>query len=493
MFSTILDKVTGYFDRHTLITSFFPSLIFWALSSVLIIAFQWNWQNAIVAWDKLSGTLQFLLLLAFFIWVVFWSFLTINFRSSFTRLFRGYWPNIQPFRQFYNWKRSRYQKHWSDLSKRDTELGEEEGRLLAELRNYTELRKSLESCGIAASPPSRDDADQIGQELDIFLGQLEAQVRALDTSHPPTLSEILALGTKIREWWQKIAPWQAEAMQPSTNPWAQRYNRLERCTQRLNQEAETWHAEVQVQRQALYRDFCLYFPSDRSDIMPTQLGNVLNAAEIYPWKRYRLDAVVIWSRLQSSLPDAFFSTFQNTKISLDLMITLATFTLFFGIPLTAWVVVHTSMMLPWWLPLILALFALLLRLYIFAGVAVLVSLADAFLASPSIPLARAQMGAILFVGIVILFRLCYQNAVQAALVYGEQVKSAFDLYRWKVLESLHLQLPKDFDEERKTWEAIDGLFLRNYRPDARYYRYVQPEKTGDKKEVTSSPKPTGTD
>src|SRR6266700_1343202 len=208
MFSTILDKVTGYFDRRTLITSFFPSLIFWALSSVLVIAFQWNWQNAIAAWDKLSGTLQFLLLFAFFIWVAFWSFLTTNFRTSFTRLFEGYWPNIQPFSRLYTWKRGYWQQHWSDLNKRDNELGGQEGILLSEHRAYRKLRDSLASGQTATSQP-RGDADQIGQELDTFLGQLEAQM--LDTSKPPSLSEVQILGTKTRNWWQKIAPWQAEA------------------------------------------------------------------------------------------------------------------------------------------------------------------------------------------------------------------------------------------------------------------------------------------
>jgi hypothetical protein len=490
MFSTILDKVTGYFDRHSLITSFFPSLIFWALSSVLVIAFQWNWQNAIAAWDKLSGTLQFLLFFAFFIWVAFWSFLTANFRTSFTRLFEGYWPSIWPFSQFYTWKRVHWQQRWSDLNTRDNELGGQEGLLLSEHLAYQKLRDSLMSNQIAASQPG-GDADQIGHELDTFLDQLEAKVQALDISRSPSLPEIQTLGMKARNWLQTIAPWrQAEATQHASGDWTQRYHRLEKCTERLDQEVEMWRAEVQVQRQPLYRDISLYFPSDRSDIMPTRLGNVLKAAETYPWKRYRLDAVVIWSRMESSIPDAFSTTFENAKISLDLMITLATCILFFGIPWAAWIVVHNTMMLSWWLPLILALIALALRLYIFAGIAVLACLAPVFLASPPIALARTQIAVILLVGIAILFWLCYQNAVQAALAYGEQIKSAFDLYRWKVLEALHLQLPKDLDEERKTWEAVDGLLLRNYRPDARYYRYVQPEKTEVKKDATSSPKPS---
>jgi hypothetical protein len=433
--------------------------------------------------------LQFLLLFAFFIWVAFWSFLTANFRTSFSRLFEGYWPNIWPLRQFYTWKRARWQKRWSDLNKRDNELGEQEGLLLREHLAYQKLRDSLKSTQISTSQPL-GDTNQIGNELDTFLDQLEARVQVLDISRPSSISEIQTLGMKTRNWLQTIVPrQQAEATQHSSGNWTQRYFRLEKCIERLDHEVEMRLTDVQVQRQPLYRDISLYFPSERSNIMPTRLGNVLKAAEIYPWKRYRLDAVVIWSRMESSLPDAFSTTFENAKISLDLMITLATYILIFGIPWAVWIVVHNAMMLPWWPPLILALIALALRLYIFAGIAFIACLAPFFLASPPIALARTQIAVILLVGIAILFWLCYQNAVQAALAYGEQIKSAFDLYRWKVLEALHLQLPKDLDEERKTWEAVDGLLLRSYRPDARYYRYVQPEKADDKKDAASSPKP----
>jgi hypothetical protein len=488
MFSTILDKVTSYFNQHMLITSFFPNLIFWAFSSVLIIAFQWRWQNALAAWDTLSGTSQFLLLFAFFIWVAFWSFLTANFRSSVIRLFEGYWPNKQPFSQFYSWKCRQWQKHWSSLNERDAKLEKQEGILLSEHIAYNKLRESPANSQTAA-PQSRGDAEQIGQELDTFLGQLKARLQALDSSKPPDLSEIQRLGEDTRNWWQEIAPRQ-RVVQHSSDPWAQRYQQLEKCTEQLDQEINTRYAEVQSQRQALYRDISLYFPSERSDIMPTRLGNVLKAAEIYPWKRYRLDAVIIWSRLESSLPDVFSTTFQNTKISLDLMITLATFMLFFGIPPAFWIAIHTTTMLPWWLPLILALIALASRLYIVAGIAGVVCLAPVFLASPPTLLAQTQTGLTLFAGITILSWLCYQSAIQAALAYGEQIKSAFDLYRWKVLEALHLQLPKDFEEERKIWETVDGLLLRNYMPDSRYYRYAQSEKTGNEKDTLSSSKLT---
>ncbi|MDQ6659504.1 MAG: hypothetical protein M3Z24_00900, partial [Chloroflexota bacterium] len=246
-----------------------------------------------------------------------------------------------------------------------------------------------------------------------------------------------------------------------------------------------------VRRQALYRNLSLYYPSEQTDIMPTRLGNVLKAAELYSWKRYRLDAVIIWSRLESGIPDAFSTTLQDAKTSLDLMTTLSAFILLFGLPLAVWTALKTTGVLPWWIPLTLTLLALSLRLFLPAGLAALAFILALILIftvpHPALLIVQLQVLLSLLVGISLLFWISYQNAVQAALGYGEKIKSAIDLYRWQVLEGLHLELPKDFEEERKIWETVEGLLVRNYSPDSRYYHYVQKEKT-EGKDDNSSPK-----
>jgi hypothetical protein len=59
-------------------------------------------------------------------------------------------------------------------------------------------------------------------------------------------------------------------------------------------------------------------------------------------------------------------------------------------------------------------------------------------------------------------RVAYLNAAQSALSYGELLKTAFDLYRWDALKSLHLDLPPDLESEKKLWGEIGGLLYRNY-------------------------------
>jgi hypothetical protein len=220
-------------------------------------------------------------------------------------------------------------------------------------------------------------------------------------------------------------------------------------------------------------------------MMPTRLGNVLKASELYSWRRYRLDAVVIWSRLQPCLPAAFADPLQDTKTSFDLMVTLSAFLLLFGLPLSFWIAIKSPGFVPWWAALILALVVLAFRLYIpavLAGLALFLPLLVAWFWHPASWIIQLQTLTVLLVTLVALFWLCYQNAVQAALDYGEKIKAAFDLYRWEVLKQLHLQLPKNFEEERKLWTEVGGLLLRSYVPDSQYYRFS--EDKAESKELT---------
>jgi hypothetical protein len=47
----------------------------------------------------------------------------------------------------------------------------------------------------------------------------------------------------------------------------------------------------------------LEYPSAPEDVLPTRFGNILRAGELHSLQRYKLDAVVIWPRLYSCLPE----------------------------------------------------------------------------------------------------------------------------------------------------------------------------------------------
>lgn len=317
MFSTILDKVSSFFDRRALISSFFPSLIFWALVLATFMALQMDWRTIINAWDKLSPITQLLLLLAFFVWVTFWSFLTNNFRMAFTRWFEGYWPNKQPFKKLRQWRCVYWRKRWRELDQQDKELAAREEILRREQVEYEKLFTTLTSgqttepqvttpitgfyqhikqvlqkldrqlCSTTGSAAistidqmttssAVSNATKLGQELDDFLAQIEAKLVSSNidpAQHLGSLSfaDLQSFGQQTRNWWVKFTPWIAEVKQNHASSWARRYDRLEDITAQLSEQVNQQHAEVGVQRQILYHDLSLYYPSEPSAIMPTQL------------------------------------------------------------------------------------------------------------------------------------------------------------------------------------------------------------------------------
>lgn len=85
----------------------------------------------------------------------------------------------------------------------------------------------------------------------------------------------------------------------------------------------------------LEKEWFSYFPPSREFVMPTFLGNLIRSAELYPLYRYNIDAVIMWTRLQSLLPESFSSDFQNVwssmRLALNLNILAVVFTLTWSI------------------------------------------------------------------------------------------------------------------------------------------------------------------
>ena len=184
-------------------------------------------------------------------------------------------------------------------------------------------------------------------------------------------------------------------------------------------------AELYTELGRYERERRLSYPWKREMVMSTRLGNIMRAAEAYPLRLYNLDAVVIWPRLQSVLPESFASGLQDAKATLDLLLNLVTL----SIPFT----------LAW-------------QLYL--------------------ALTSRRWGWFLIVGLGwIVAILAYQAALGAAQAYGELIKAAHDLYRWDLLSALHLKKPASYSEERELWEVVTNLLYRSYPPKRAVFRY----------------------
>ena len=151
-------------------------------------------------------------------------------------------------------------------------------------------------------------------------------------------------------------------------------------------------------------------------LMPTRLGNILRASEIYALDRYGIDSVIIWTRLNPLLTDKATISLQDSKIAMDFMLLMS--------------VLATTITLIW-CPL-LAIFTNHLGLFLLCAL--------------GWPFAW----------------ICYQNAVQRSFDYGEELKAIFDLYRHELLKALNRPIPADIDAERKEWQALSFFFYYNY-------------------------------
>lgn len=153
----------------------------------------------------------------------------------------------------------------------------------------------------------------------------------------------------------------------------------------------------------------LAFPPD-GEPLPTRLGNALRAAESYPGdeERWGLDAAFWWPRLYLILPDSARDQVDNARASLDQLVVLTMLSAAFGV------------------------------------VALTLSCAGLNLA---VGLGCAG-------GALLLSRGSYLAAVTAAGVFGELVRSSYDLFRGDLLAKLGWPMPPTLRAERKLWTAL---------------------------------------
>jgi hypothetical protein len=313
MFGTILKEVSGYFDKTALITAFFPSLIFWGTTIFLIVDREMGWNAAIKQWEEWSPTVHGIALVAFFAWVTFWSFLTVNFRPLVVRLYEGYWSEVNPGvvvlkeRMRRKWKQRR-----DKLDRLDRQLQEQKSLLKAELKAWEELKIFLTNLQHDGSPLNselieKEVKDFLTQCNDSYFFQLE-KVVFLDN---PSYDEVKKIRERVRSCWEKVRRCQIVHTENKEKIWDQYSQGLTNVTNHLLKLLEQKETEVQERIERIDNELFRYYPTERAEIMPTQLGNVLKASEMYAGERYNLDAVLIWSRLLPALPKEFVESFSN--------------------------------------------------------------------------------------------------------------------------------------------------------------------------------------
>ncbi len=481
MFSTILTEVTGYFDRKVLVSTFFPTLIFLGGTALLVLAGEVGAQQTVAAWDRQTGTIQAIILTGFLAVVGFWTIMMVNLRDALDRAYEGYWPDVRLLHLLALHQEALFEQRRDTLLRGDRKLEERAAAAEEERREFPTPDEFTGGAAPASATP--DEVARLDKDLRAFDSRLEAIAADMTDA-----TDVTGISAELRAMW-KIAQLNAAGSQGGNTEWDARLKRLTGVTERADDVLDRLELRLQDKRSDLQRDLFLYLPLAPASLMPTALGNVMKAAELYPQQRYRLDAVVIWSRLQPLLPAEYTELLQQAKTSIDVLLTLSTYTWLFGVPLAVWSALRTAWPLSAAASAVVVAIALAAALPALtrrnrhwtnrAGAAVVLvagALSVAFTVLPSsgigTGIVRAADALLLVVDVLLLSWAFYRNAVQAALSYAEKIKSAFDLYRWSVLDQLHIPRPSDLQEERALWEQLTSMLYRGALPADSHFQYV---------------------
>ncbi len=156
----------------------------------------------------------------------------------------------------------------------------------------------------------------------------------------------------------------------------------------------------------------LRYPPDEQQVVRTALGNALLAIEHYPARLYGMHHRTLWPRLLAVLPADLAAAVDRARLLLELLVNLSLACLLIGL--------------------------------------------DILLLVPQAQRWELLVGVL---GAGVLAYLVYRLAVPAAIAWGQQVKTAYDLYRRDLLVQMKLPPPPTLAEEKALWVQVSQFMM----------------------------------
>lgn len=214
------------------------------------------------------------------------------------------------------------------------------------------------------------------------------------------------------------------------------FNRSKAKTDQLDRKVE----KLIAQRDTFTTEYDLRYPPNERLILPTRLGNILRAAEAYPLSRYNIDSVPLWPRMVQVIDESYM---RKVDASNDQCSFLLNSSLLSGI---------------------FAMFSFSASLY--QGIIYylktnfvvdqLLYFVPTQLENP-IYLQRAYIYLVIGFLVLVIAWFFYNASLYNVSQYGNMIRSSYDLFRFKLLEQLHLPLPKNIRQERIDWRKVSEL------------------------------------
>jgi hypothetical protein len=202
--------------------------------------------------------------------------------------------------------------------------------------------------------------------------------------------------------------------------------------------------QYEIERNLLVDELALTYPQHQVwRTLPTQLGNVIAAAEEYPSHLYEMDSVTLWPYLTPILTKEGYAPFiEKEKSIFDFLLNMTVLILLFGVELA-----YVGLLLYGlqWQAIILPL-------------GLTITVAFGF----------------------------YKLSIQGALGWGFTIRTAFVLYRGHLRKQLGLKRPKTHTQERVLWRKTSVFFRDHARIQGDLIFDYKPEKADQDKAQSES-------
>ena len=173
-------------------------------------------------------------------------------------------------------------------------------------------------------------------------------------------------------------------------------------------------------------------PVDVERVGPTSLANTLSVAEEYPFEHYGMDTAVFWPRLCAEMEPEKLESLTTSFGAMNGLLNISLLSYVFAIEC---LIVGAGIALAWIQPIAPPLIRLR-WLFVVALVGILFGLG------------------------------AYRSAVRAAYSVGNELRTAFDYYRGRILRRFNLKMPDDIEQEQVVWLKL-AAFIR--RGESFYY------------------------
>lgn len=404
MFDTLLSKIAGFFEKDFLFASFLPALIFISalvisLAGVISVEAVWAWVDTWTGMQKASAAVAGIL------FVIVIAYVLQALRTSFTRGWTGnsrsilLWGFTHLGVLFQKW-RYRRRRAKSQRASKWKEV----------LDNFNQQVIPVWSRDLKPLPNGRD---RLPEAQKLGLKQRVDSLRAgmAETAIKEQLDEVVQAYTAY-----------------SGDDLVEIYNSIK-------MKLDEWNDDEQVSIQSETYNLDRWFGRLPS-VKATTLGNVIEAYNFYPYKRYKIEPDIFWPRLRKVITPEYLSHLQEARILLDFLLTMAT---------------------------LAGLYALLA-----------LSVGPWLWFKPS-------LWFLLAAGALVISYFFYRLSIGAAFELGEMVRSSFDLFRLDLMKALQRPRPATLAVEQAQWEELSKLAVYGFSTDFPLAPEPPPEKEAAKK------------